>query len=161
MCVRKQDMNRRTRMIVQAFFRRGPWRKSFNPYCWSSYSENATARIRLPCFSYADEQLPMLSGSGDDFVLRSRIPNVQCELHVRVHEHIRDMRITFTQATHSYHVNGCAPQKSDALVHCLTQDFNADDSVSEMMASSRRPRPEYARDVNGLLYPRHLDAPSD
>ena len=48
------------------------------------------------------------------------------------------------------------PISVTALVHCLAQDFNADDSVSEMMASSRRPRPEYARDVNGLLYPRHL-----
>ena len=36
------------------------WHKSFSLYCCPSYSENATAKIRLPCFSLANEQLPEL-----------------------------------------------------------------------------------------------------
>ena len=160
------------------------WHKSFSLYCGPSYSENATAKIRLPCFSPANEQLPELPDHGDDLVLQCRLPNVQCELLVRRYGHSRDARITFTEATHSYHVDGCRmPISVTGLVHRFAQDFDADNAISKMMASSRWLRPEYARKVaeDGLLHPLspeeikqlwrrnareaatrgHLDAPSD
>ena len=47
------------------------------------------------------------------------------------------------------------PISVTGLVHRFAQDFDADNAISKMMASSRWPRPEYARKVaeDGLLHP--------
>ena len=149
-CKQAQRRARNPTDEMDAF--RMEWERSFSPYICPSYGCD-TSMIRLPVFSCAASQLPVVPETPANF-LDFQVPDVQCETLARVHAHPRDRDISFLQPSHTYFVNGKpVPVSVTGLVHQFSQEFNPDIVVSKMMRSGRWPRPEYARVVDGTLVP--------
>ncbi len=64
----------------------------------------------------------------------------------KLNEHVRDHRLRFVAASHTYFIDGVESHGSvTGLIHAFCDEFDADDAIRRMMSGSAWPRPEYWR----------------